>query len=165
MTDTSYLFGSSYIGNVLKTANMCRQGIPNLSNILHEQKKVEFSFTLTSRVLLNRGITRFFCDTDWPVCKTTHSVFDVLKTSYLERSDHSVVRICSQRIFTSSPHDKVIHVFLLSKSYDVLKLTDPFFRSAILDNSVTLLSNAVAGVTGVHPCLIPQKVLSSLTLL
>jgi len=32
-------------------------------------------------------------------------------------------------------------------------------------NSVTLLSNVVAGVTGVHPCLIPQKVLSSLTLL
>jgi len=83
-TDTSYLFGSSYIGNELKTANMCRQGIPNLSNILHEQNKVVFSFTLTFRILLNRGITQFVCDTDWPVCKTTHSVCDVLKTSYLE---------------------------------------------------------------------------------
>ena len=29
------------------------------------------------------------------------------------------------------PHDKLIHVFLLSKSYDVLKLTDAFFRSAM----------------------------------
>ena len=85
---------------------------------------------------------------------TSHCVEEDLHETYMFRLFHSEVSNCSPRRFSSSPHDKLIHVFLDNTSI-VLSLEElPQLLSEIFDNIATLLYGDVAGVTGVELCLI-----------